>query len=111
MMKEEDYLNCCPNPHLVHVKVILDTNRELEALCQCKNCGSYWFHRFLEIMKFDTSDDQTNWYSPVTQQEAQRILQAEGRPDLTFLLTRQTFREDDQGVRRVTGQPDKPLYG
>jgi hypothetical protein len=106
-----DYLDCCSNPDLEGVKVLLDTNREGESLCQCKTCGAYWFHRFLEIMKFDRPDDQTVWYSPVTEEEARRILDAEGRPDLGFLLTRPSFQVDDQGVRHVSGQPDKPCYG
>ena len=110
-MEQEKYLDCCQDPDIVFIKLILDTNRETEALCQCKNCGSYWFHRFLEIMKFDGPDDQTVWDSPVTREEAQRILQAEGRPDLRFLLSRPSFEKDDQGVRHVAGQPDEPLYG
>jgi hypothetical protein len=110
-MSEQNYLDCCPDPDLQPVKVNLDTNRETEALCQCKGCGSYWFHRFLEIIKFNGPDDQTVWDSPVTSEEAQRILQAEGRPDLTFLLTRSSFQKDDRGLRRVSGQPDKPCYG
>ncbi len=105
------YLDCCPDPDLESVKIILDTNRESEELCQCKSCGGYWFHRFLEIMKFDGPDDQTTWYSLLTIEEAQSILETEDRPDLKFLLNKQSFEKDDQGVRRVAGQPDKPLYG
>jgi hypothetical protein len=106
-----NYLDCCSDPDLESVKVILDTNRESEGLVRCKTCGAYWFHRFLEIMKFDGPDDQTVWYSPVTEDEARHILDAEGRPDLRFLLTRSSFRVDDQGIRRVSGQPDEPCYG
>jgi len=105
------YLDCCSNPKLEGVKVLLETNRESESLCQCKTCGAYWYHRFLDIIKFDGPDDQTVWYSPVTEEEAQHILHAEGRPDLKFLLTRPSFEKDNQGIRRVSGQPDKPLYG
>ncbi len=106
-----NYLDCCSDPDLESVKTILDTNREDESLQRCKTCGAYWFHRFLEIMKFDGPDDQTVWYSPVTEEETRRILDAEGRPDLRFLLTRPSFRVDDQGIRRVSGEPDKPCYG
>ncbi len=106
-----NYLDCCSDPDLESVKVILETNRESEGLLRCKTCGAYWFHRFLEIMKLDGPDDQTVWYSSVTEDEAQRILDAEGRPDLRFLLTRPGFRVDNQGVSRVSGQPDKPCYG
>ena len=105
------YLDCCPASDLEAVKVILDTNRETEALCRCKNCRQYWFYRFLEIMKFDGPDDQTTWYSRVTFEEAESILGAEGRSDLAFLTNKPSFVKDDRGVRRVTGQPDKPLYG
>lgn len=105
------YLDCCSDPDLEGVKTILDTNRESEDLLQCKNCGTYWFHRFLEIMKFDGPDDQTMWYSPVTAEEAQGIIQIEGRPDLSFLGTRPSFMEDAGGVHRVPSQPEKPLYG
>jgi hypothetical protein len=102
------YLDCCSGPDLESVKTILDTNRERESLCRCKTCGVYWFHRFLEIFM---SDDQTVWYSRVTEEEAQHILKTEGRPDLKFLLNRSSFREDAGGVRRVSGQPDEPCYG
>jgi hypothetical protein len=105
------YLDCCSEPDLENVKTILTTNRESEGLLRCKTCGLYWYHRFLEIMKFDGPDDQTSWYSPVTEEEAQYILKTEGRPDLKFLLSRPSFIEDAGGVRRVSGQPDKPCYG
>lgn len=105
------YLDCCSDPDLEAIKIILDTNRESEGLVRCKTCGAYWYHRFLEIMHFDRPDDQTTWYSPVTPEEAQRILDTEGRPDLSFLLTRPSFEEGNQMIRRVSGQPDKPLYG
>jgi len=105
-----DYLDCCSNPDLEKRKVLLDTNRESESLYQCKTCGAYWFHRFLEIIKSEGPEDQIVWYSPVTKEEARRILDAEGRPDLSFLLTRPSFQEDDRGVYQVPGQPDKPCY-
>ncbi len=84
---------------------------EGESLYQCKTCGAHWFHRFLEIMKFDGPDDQTVWYSPVTEVETRCILDAETQPDLRFLLTRPSFRVDDQSVLRVPGQPNEPCYG
>ena len=104
------YLECCPATNIEAVRVLLDTNRERQHLCWCTQCGQYWFHRFFEIMKFDGPDDQTVWYSPVNPEEARRILQTEGRPDLTFLLTRPSFEDDNGSVRRVSGQPDKPYY-
>lgn len=110
-MMKVSYLDCCSDPDLESVKVILDTNRESEGLVRCKTCGAYWYHRFLEIMHFDREDDQTVWYSPVTEEEAQRIMEAQGRPDLSFLLRRPSFEEDDRGIRRVSGAPDEPLCG
>jgi hypothetical protein len=105
------YLDCCSDPDVEGLKVILDTNREREGLVRCKTCRAYWYHRFLEIMHFDRPDNQTVWYSPVTKKEAKGIMEAQGRSDLSFLLTRPSFEKDDQGVRRVSGAPDKPLYG
>ena len=109
-MNEQSCLDGCPQPDLQPVKVILDTKDETEALCQCRNRRTYWFHRFLEIVKFDGPDDQTVWDSPITLEEAQRILLAEGRPDLTFLLTRPSLQKDERGVHGVSDQPDKPSY-
>ena len=76
-----NYLDCCSDPDLDSVKVILDTNRESEDLVRCKTCGVYWFQRFLEIMNFDGPDDQTVWYSPVMEEEARRLTAGRnGRP-------------------------------
>jgi hypothetical protein len=56
MRMKESYLDCCSEPDLDVVMVILETNREDEPVRQCKPYRTYWFHRFLEIMM---SDDQT----------------------------------------------------
>ena len=102
------YLDCCSDPDIELVKTILDTKREDESLRRCKACGAYWFHRFLEIFM---SDEQTVWYSRLTEEEVQHILETEGRPELKFLLNRSSFRKDANGISRVSGQPDKPCYG
>ncbi len=62
-------------------------------------------------MKIDRPDEQTTWYFPITEEKAQHILVAEGRPNLKFLLSRPSFIEDANGIRRVSGQPDKLCYG
>lgn len=109
-MLSVNYLDCCSDPNLRDVKILLDTNRESESLCQCETCGAYWFHRFLEIIHFDREDEQTTWYSRVRPEEAQSILDSEGRPDLKFLLNRPSFVKDYRGLRRISAQPDEPYY-
>jgi len=106
-----DLLDCCQTPDIEIVKVVLNTNRETESLCQCVGCGQYWFHRFLEIMKFEGPDDQTTWYSRITVNEAEAIIANEERPDLTFLLTKPSIMKNNNVIQSVSGQPDKPLYG
>jgi len=49
------YLDCCADPDWESVKTILDTNSESEDLLPCKNCGTCWFHRFLEIISSRTT--------------------------------------------------------
>lgn len=61
-------------------------------------------------MNFSGGDDEiTIWYTQLTEEEAQRILDATDRPDLSFLSTKPSFVKDDQGVRRVVGQPTYPF--
>ena len=69
-----NYLDCCSDPDLDCVKVILDTNRESEGLVRCKTCGAYRYHRFLEIMKFNGPDDQTVLRSANFGNMGQRIM-------------------------------------
>jgi hypothetical protein len=112
-MKEDpytvEYLDCCQTPTLLDVVILYESSHNVEILRQCNHCGSYWFFRFYEYISFDQGKDYiTVWYSPVTEEEAQRIKQAEGRPDLTFLKTRRSFIKDDQGVRQTMGQPIEP---
>ena len=108
-MKPEEFLDCCKHPILKDVLTIVDTTHESEVLMQCQNCESWWFYRFHEYVSFERpEDDITQWYSGVTQDEAEAILQAQGRPDLSFLSKRESFMIDDQGVQKVEGQPTYP---
>lgn len=104
-----EYLDCCRTPTLVNVAVIHESSHNDEILRQCRRCGSYWFFRLYEHVSFgDGGDEITVWYSPVTEEEAQRIKQADRRPDLSFLNERRAFVKDDRGVRATTGQPLGP---
>ncbi|TFF98721.1 MAG: hypothetical protein EU547_00590 [Promethearchaeota archaeon] len=103
-----NYLDCCDKPSLYTVKVIYESNHDLESLRICRNCGAYWFYRFHEYVSFYGDDDITVWYSPLTKDEAERIENAEDRPELSFLKNRESFMEDSQGVKKVKGQPDFP---
>jgi hypothetical protein len=104
-----EYLDCCETPTLENVVILYESSHNDEILRQCKRCGNYWFFRFYEYISFDRGEDYiTVWYSAVTEEEAQRIKQTEGRPDLTFLKRRRTFVKDDQGVRLTIGQPIEP---
>src|SRR5687768_7551684 len=108
-MPVENYLDCCQTPKLALVRTISDTSHHSEDLKRCSSCGGFWFYRFYERVDFSGGDDTiTVWYSPVTQQEASQIMQTEGRPDLRFLSNRPSLIQDERGVRRTGGQPDKP---
>lgn len=97
MTPDEDYLDCCTRPDLEAVKTIYSSSHDSETVRQCRNCGRYWFHRFHEYVSFDGPDDITVWDSPLTMDEAQSILGAEGRPDLSFLKERPSFMSDRNG--------------
>ncbi len=103
-----NFLDCCENPILVEIKSIYESTHDRETLCKCKTCGSYWFYRFHEFVTFDRPDEVTCWYSRLTPDDVDLILNSKKRPDLSFLSDRPTFMEDDEGVKRVTGQPDYP---
>ena len=110
-MRDESFLDCCANPRLQLVKTIYESSHDDESLHQCQNCGGYWFYRFSEYLSFNNGgDDITVWYSPITTDEAQVIIESESRPDLSFLRNRPGFMKDDQGVHRTGGQPDRPRY-
>lgn len=106
---QADFLDCCSSPSVVTIKTVYDSYHDLEALCQCQSCEAFWFFRFHEYVNFDGGDDDlTVWYSLLTPEQGQLILQAAERPDLDFLARRPSFVKDDQGVRRVEGQPTYP---
>ncbi len=110
-VREEDYLNCCASPSLATVRALYESCHDDELLRRCTGCGAYWFYRFHEDISFSGGEDRiTVWYSPLTPDEAERIRQPGGRPDLAFLLGRPSLVSDEHGVRWVAGQPDEPFY-
>lgn len=110
MMNLEDFLDCCKQPNLKDMLTITDTSHDSEVLRQCQNCGGWWFYRFHEYVSFQGDDDITRWYSVVKQDEAEAIMRAQERPDLSFLAERSSFMINNQVVRKVEGQPTN-LWG
>ena len=103
------YLDCCATPTVVTIKQVYEASHDSEALCQCQNCGAYWFWRFHEYINFSGGDDDlTVWYSLLTPEQGRLILDSPERPDLSFLSERPSFVKGDGGVQRVTGQPTHP---
>ncbi len=104
-----EYLDCCAMPTVVTIKQVYEATHDCEALCQCQNCGTYWFYRFHEYVNFSGGDDDlTVWYSLLTPEQGRLILDSADRPDLSFLSERPSFMKDDSGVQRVHGQPIYP---
>lgn len=111
-MYQEPFLDCCSSAELETVKILLESSHADEIVRRCSACATFWFYRFHEHVDFSGGDDEiTIWYTQLTQEEAQRILGATGRPDLSFLTGKPSFVKDDQGVRRVGGQPTQPSPG
>ena len=106
---EEVILDCCSQPDLNRVRTISEDRHDLEALQQCRKCKTYWFYRYNEYVTFDY-EDWTCWYTRLSSEEGERILRSEERPDLTFLKKKESFMEDSQGVRKVSGQPTEPWH-
>ena len=103
------YLDCCDRPQVVDVRLIYEEPHDCETLCQCKTCGAYWFWRFNEWVNFSGGDDDwTVWYSGLTPEQGKLIMEAQARPDLSFLSAAPAFRKDATGVARVKGQPTYP---
>jgi hypothetical protein len=103
------YLDCCSGPQVATIKTLSQGNHDCESLCQCQNCGAYWFYRFHEYVTFmDDDDDWTVWYSRLAPEQARLILEAKDRPDLSFLENAPGFMKDRSGVQRVTSQPTDP---
>jgi hypothetical protein len=104
-----DNLDCCETPALVSVMTVHESSHNEEALMQCRRCGRFWFYRFYEHVYYDGRDDEiTTWYSPITDDEAKQIQQADGRPDLAFLSSRRSYIRDKYGFRKSMGQPTEP---
>ena len=103
------YLDCCSKPQPETVKELYLGRHDREALQQCKKGKQYWFYRFSEYVTFE-NDDWTVWFTAINDQEAQAILKASGRPDLSFLKKKTTFVEEEQGVRKTKGQPSEPWH-
>lgn len=109
MGSRDRHLDCCGSPRTTRVKTIYSSAHDAEALLQCESCGRYWFYRFHEFVDFSGGDDDiTDWYSPLTDEEAAAIISAAERPNLAFLTTRPSLMIDGEGVQRVAGQPDEP---
>ncbi|MBF0103555.1 MAG: hypothetical protein HQK77_21870 [Desulfobacterales bacterium] len=108
MAEAVPYLDCCNQPVLKTVKSLYSSNHDSEALRQCQNCKRYWFYRFSEYVSYITDDDLTVWYSSLTEEEAETILNSQDMPDLSFLSNRPSFMKDAEGVKQVHGQPTRP---
>lgn len=105
-MRTPSVLDCCGQAELGHVRAVYESVHDLEALLKCESCGTFWFYRFSERVNWDGGpDDQTSWYSPLTDDEAQSVL-AQG--NLVFLLSRPSWMDDNGDLRRVAGAPDRP---
>ena len=101
--------NCCANSDLATIRVLYEESHDFEAHKRCKSCGAYWFYRFHELVNFGGGqDDITTWLSPLTDDEAHIILNSPERPDLSFLQTRRSIMEDDNGKKWVNYAPDHP---
>ena len=111
MIDPKDYLDCCQTPKLANVLTIVDTTHESEILRRCEECRKWWFYRFFEFVSFDGPDDITEWYTSLTDEEAIIIKQAKERPNLSFLGEKGSFMIDNQGVRKIKGQPTYLWYG
>ncbi|MCP3798690.1 hypothetical protein NLX83_05400 [Allokutzneria sp. A3M-2-11 16] len=107
-MKARSHLDCCQAPALERLRVLDESTHDLEAVMRCTACGSYWFYRFLEYVNWAGGDDDlTSWFAPLTEAEGTNLLEAADRSamDLSFLTTRASWMDDNEGVRRVPGLP------
>ena len=104
-----DYLDCCDQPTLEVVRPLYQASHDAEALMRCTHCQTPWFYRFHEYWT-PAGDDLTSWHTQLTDEEAERILTTEDPADLDldFLKSRQSWIQDDEGPRQVTGQPSHP---
>ncbi|MBI1944928.1 MAG: hypothetical protein HYS27_04485 [Deltaproteobacteria bacterium] len=107
---DESHLGCCDRPALDTVKTLYEKSHDTEELRRCTRCGASWFWRFHEHVNFDDddSDEQTVWFTRLTEEEGRRLGSGAERPDLEFLREREAIQIDNRGVRRVRGQPTGP---
>jgi hypothetical protein len=106
------FLDCCEDTVLETVRTLYSSGHGSEAVMRCSTCGAYWFHRMHEMVLFgsDQPDEMVEWFSRITDVEAQMIMFSKVRPNLTYLMSRLSFRRDERGVQRSQGQPASPLW-
>ena len=63
------------------------------------------FQQLYDRLQWDITEGED---SPPTMDEEQSTIDAEGRPDLSFLKERPSFMQDSSGVTKAAGQPDHP---
>ena len=103
------FLDCCRRPGLGTVRTICEESHQEDAVMRCRNCGAYWFYRWLESMNFSGGDDEiSEYYTRLTPEEARAVLDA-AEPDLGFLLRKPCICKHEGGVVRTDGQPDHPF--
>ncbi|GAA3830262.1 hypothetical protein [Streptomyces chiangmaiensis] len=110
-MDTPHFIDCCRHPALRVVRTLYESSHDMESLQQCASCGAYWFYRFHEHVNWSTGeDDLTSWFTALTGEEGARLRDMTDRDseDLSFLATRSSWMDDDDGVQRVEGAPDRP---
>lgn len=110
-MSTPSFLDCCAEPRLQWLRTLYESHHDQESLLRCAACRTFWFHRFHEHPGWvDGDDDLTSWYTPLTTAEGERLRDAPdpSAVDLSFLLSRPSWMDDAQGVRRVDGAPNRP---
>lgn len=94
------HLTCCSNPRLEMLKDLLDKSHDSESVKRCTSCGAHWFHWWHEEMNFDGgSDENTDWFSRLSDEEARMLLGADGPPELGFLGLRPAICIDLHGAQ------------
>ena len=107
MGNEETYLDCCSAPTLDTIKNVSTSRHGTAALRQCTNCKTCWFYRYSEYTNWaEGKDYDTVWYTQLKEDEAKAIM-ASDEPDLSFLANKPSFVEDESGVTRGKGQPER----
>jgi len=86
-MQEPTFLDCCDAASLTTVRVLYESNHDLEALKICTSCTTYWFYRFNEYVNWHGGDDDlTSWYTRLSTDEGANLAHADRTAvDLAFL--------------------------